>query len=355
MTGMKLTVLSVAYPLAPVGPHAVGGAEQILSRLDHALTSAGHDSIVIAASDSTIFGHHIPIPSTTVSYDDAAIGRARNAYRDALLAALSHRHVDIVHMHGVDFAEYLPPPGVPVVVTVHLPIECYTTRALRPSRPSTWLNCVSQTQHRACPPGPFLIGSIGNGVTIDNRPVPGKGDYALVLGRICPEKGIHIAMKAAARAGIPLVIAGKLFPYPAHLEYFEHRVKPQLDVMRRYIGPIGGATKQHILAAARCLIVASLIPETSSLVAMEALAAGTPVVAFARGALPEVIEHGETGFLVSNEDEMVAAIKEVDRLSPFACQAAARKRFDVRQMIEKYFAAYAKIIELHGDCAGQAA
>ena len=352
---MKLNVLNVAYPLAPVGPEEVGGAEQILSRLDRALTSVGHNSIVIATSESTVYGRHVPIPRTPSRYDHNAIMRARQACRDALQEVLSTHDIDIVHMHGVDFVEYLPPPNVPVLATLHLPIQWYSPRALWPARPATWLNCVSQTQHEACPPSSCLIEPIRNGVTVDDRPLPEKGPYALVLGRICPEKGVHIAMNAAARAGVPLVIAGKVFPYPAHLEYFEYAVRPLLDPMRRYIGPIGGKKKHRILAAARCLIVASLAPETSSLVAMEALAAGTPVVAFARGALPEVVDHGETGLLVSDEDEMVAAIKEVDRLSPQACRAAARESFDVRQMIDRYFAAYLRIAQHHRYHPGHAA
>jgi glycosyltransferase involved in cell wall biosynthesis len=360
---MKLTVLNVAYPLAPVGPQEVGGAEQVLSRLDRALTRNGHNSIVIATSDSTVYGRHVPIAQTPAPYDHAAIARARQSCRDALQAVLSAHDIDVVHMHGVDFAECLPAPNVPVLATLHLPIQWYSPRALRPARPATWLNCVSQAQHEVCPPSPSLIDPILNGVTIDDRPddrpdnrlLAKKGRYALVLGRICPEKGVHIAMNAAARARVPLVIAGKVFPYPAHLEYFEHAVTPRLGSMHSYIGPVSGKKKHRILASARCLIVASLVPETSSLVAMEALAAGTPVVAFANGALPEIIDHGKTGLLVSDEDEMAAAIEQVDRLSPQACRTAARERFDVRQMIDRYFGFYEKIARLHSGHPGQAA
>jgi glycosyltransferase involved in cell wall biosynthesis len=355
---MTLTVLNVAYPLAPVGPQEVGGAEQVLSRLDRALTRAGHNSIVVATSDSTVCGRHVPIAQTLAPYDYGAIARARQSCRDALHATLSAHDVDVVHMHGIDFAEYLPVPNVPVLATLHLPIQWYAPRTVCPARPATWLNCVSQAQHEVCPPSPSLIEPIPNGVAIDDRPddrpLAKKGHYALVLGRICPEKGVHIAMNAAARAGVPLVIAGKVFPYPAHLEYFEHAVAPRLGPMHSYIGPVRGKEKHRLLAAARCLIVASLVPETSSLVAMEALAAGTPVVALANGALPEIIDHGKTGLLVSNEDEMVAAIKQVDRLSPQACRAAARGRFDVRQMIDRYFAVYEKIARRHSH-PGQAA
>ena len=360
---MKLTVLNVAYPLAPVGPQEVGGAEQVLSRLDRALTRTGHNSIVIATSDSTVYGRHVPIARTPAPYDHAAIARARQSCRDALHATLWAHDIDVVHMHGVDFTEYLPAPSVPVLATLHLPIQWYSPRAVCPARPATWLNCVSQTQHAVCPPSPSLIDPIRNGVTIDDRPddrpddrsLAKKGRYALVLGRICPEKGVHIAMNAAARARVPLVIAGKVFPYPAHLEYFEHAVRPRLGPMHSYIGPVGGKKKHRILASAQCLIVASLVSETSSLVAMEALAAGTPVVAFANGALPEIIDHGKTGLLVSDEDEMAAAIEQVDRLSPQACRTAARERFDARQMIDRYFAVYEKIARLHSHRPGRAA
>src|SRR5215510_12403548 len=176
---MKLTVLNVAYPLAPVGPQEVGGAEQVLSRLDRALTSAGHNSIVIATSDSTVYGHHVPIPRTSPPYDHDAIDRARQSCRDVLQEVLSAHDIDVVHMHGVDFAEYLPPPGVPVLATLHLPIAWYPPRALCPARPATWLNCVSQTQHQVCPTSSSLIDPIGNGVTVDDRPFAEKSHHAL--------------------------------------------------------------------------------------------------------------------------------------------------------------------------------
>src|SRR5215510_2905449 len=97
---MKLTVLNVAYPLAPVGPQEVGGAEQVLSRLDRALAGAGHTALVIGTSDSTVYGRHVPIPPTPAPYDHDAIARARQSCRDALQDALSAHDIDVVHMHG---------------------------------------------------------------------------------------------------------------------------------------------------------------------------------------------------------------------------------------------------------------
>ncbi len=124
---MKLTVLNVAYPLAPVGPQEVGGAEQVLSRLDRALTSVGHNSIVIATSDSTVYGRHVPIRRTPPPYDHDAIARARQSCRDALQEVLSAHDIDVVHVHGVGFRRVSPSTELPGVVA-------YRKRSTRSAR-----------------------------------------------------------------------------------------------------------------------------------------------------------------------------------------------------------------------------
>jgi CelD/BcsL family acetyltransferase involved in cellulose biosynthesis len=159
------------------------------------------------------------------------------------------------------------------------------------------------------------------------RPATSKSSYALVLARICPEKGVAPALAAARRAGIPMIVCGAAFPYPDHLRYLEDEVRPLLDGERRFLGPVGRAEKAKLLAAARCLVVPSLAPETSSLVAMEALASGSPVVGRRTGALPEIVEDGLTGFLVDGDDELGEAIRDAARLAPAACRRAAERRF----------------------------
>lgn len=340
----RLTVLSIAYPLAPVSPDCVGGSEQVLHTLDAALTAAGHRSIVIACEGSRITGELVsyPAPPTDRHIDDE-IGLARQeAIRQATRHVLATRDVDVIHMHGLDFYSYLPPPGPPLLVTLHLPPGWYPPEAFDPPRPDTWVQCVSESQMRAAPPSTRLLPPIPNGVPVAELGAiqQPRQDYALMLARVCPEKGLHLALDAAHAADSPLLIGGEVFPYPAHKAYFEEQVAPRLDRTRRYLGPVGFVEKRRLLAAARCVLVPSLVAETSSLVAMEAAACGAPVIAMRIGALPEVVEDGRTGFLVDDAAGMAAAIRRAGEISPDACRAAAIARFTRERMAASYLEQY---------------
>ena len=341
---MPLTVLSVAYPLAPTGPDAVGGAEQVLTYLDAALLRAGHRSIVVACAGSVTAGTLVATPAKCEPLHAGVREQAQQQHRRAIVRALERWPIDLVHMHGIDFYTYLPPAGVPVLVTLHLPPTWYPAEIFHPHRPQTFLHCVSAAQRRACLPGAVLLPDIENGVPVAAFPPQySKRHFALMLGRICPEKGFHLALDAAARARMPALLAGKVFRYAAHEQYFQHEIVPRLDGLRRFIGPIGRSCKQRLLARARCLLVPSLVPETSSLVAMEALACGTPVIAFPAGALPDIVEHGKTGFLVHNVREMAEAMAAVGSLDPALCHATAQRRFSLDAMIERYFGVYRRL------------
>jgi len=342
-----LTVLSVAYPLAPVGLDAVGGAEQVLASLDAALVRAGHSSVVVACEGSVTAGALLATAREEGNITDAMRQRTWARHREAIGQALERYPVDLVHLHGVDFQQYLPPPGLPVLATLHLPPAWYSADALDSGRADVWLHCVSASQRLACPPGVRLLPDVPNGVPVEALAAvrPPKRDFTLMLGRVCPEKGCHLALEAARLAGVPLLIGGQVYPYPEHERYFHDEVQPRLDEKRRFLGPLRFAPKRRLLSSARCLLIPSLAPETSSLVAMEALACGTPVVAFPSGALPDIIEHGRTGFLVRDISEMAAAIRAADTLDPELCRAAARERFSDKRMINGYFALYQRVLE----------
>lgn len=345
---MKLRVLNVAFPFAPVGPDAIGGAEQILSRLDAALVQGGHESYIIACHGSKTFGFLLPTRSPAGIIEDQDRPAYFAAHRAAVHWALDRWNFDLVHFHGLDFYEYLPDSRVPVLITLHLPIEWYPHHIFHLQRPNTFLHCVSHSQNKSCPPSSAILSPILNGVPSELCLLrKSKRGFAILLSRIAPEKNLHVALDAARLANVPVLLAGKVFPYSAHLSYYEKEILPRLDRTARFIGQIGGRGKWRLLLAAKCLLQPSLAAETSSLVALESLACGTPVIAFPSGALPEIIENGKTGFLVRNTESMAGAIQRIDEIDSQPCRNAILERFSLENMIQNYFSVYTRLAALN--------
>jgi glycosyltransferase involved in cell wall biosynthesis len=329
-----------------VGGDAVGGSEQILTRLDQSLTEAGHRSLVIAAAGSKVTGTLIESPGPKSRMDDHDREWGSRVHQRLLQDTLASYRVDLVHLHSLDFHRYIPPGDVPVLATLHLPPDWYPQTIFRSRRRNFWMNCVSASQHRCCPATGHLVRAIPNGVDVERlNGAFAKGNFALALGRVCPEKGFHLALDAAKDAGMDLLLAGQVFPYADHEAYFREQIEPRLDRRRRFVGPVGFSAKRKLLTRAKCLIIPSQVAETSSLVAMEAMACGTPVIAMRSGALPEVVEEGRTGFVVSNLDEMTRALQRVNELDNEICRATARARFSANTMSERYLALYEDLIE----------
>jgi len=338
---MTLTVLSVSYPLAKVLPSTAGGAEQVLATIDRALVLEGHRSLVLAPEGSRCHGLLIPAKVPLGMLDEAAKAHSRRIFKELLEHVLARYAVDVVHMHGLDFSEYMPDGDVPIVVSLHLPMSWYPAHALQPSGPNEKLVCVSRFQALTAPRSAHIACVIPNGVDLDGFGSPRKsGNYLLAMGRICPEKGLHFAIEAAEQAELNLIIAGTVYQYPEHRRYFDSEIAPRLNDRIRFIGPVGGERKRSLLAGAKCLLLPSLVHETSSLIAMESMAAGTPVVAWRNGALPELISDGQTGFLASSVDEMVQAIARLDEIDRQACRQEAGNKFDAREMVSGYLKLY---------------
>ena len=345
---MNRTILSIAYPFAQVGEASVGGAEQVLATLERAWVSRGFNSVVVACEGSRVCGELLATASPDAIITPEVREVVAKTHQSNIDRALSSYAVDLVHMHGIDFDRYRIPLGVPVLVTLHLPPSWYPDSIWH--LPANYqLQCVSKTQRSACPARLTAdLPVIGNGVALPSLEAPvHRKDYALMLSRICPEKNLHIGLDAARIAHIPVLLAGETFPYREHLRYLHEQIEPRLGAHSHLLGSVGGFDKTRLLKEARCVLLPTLAPETSSLVAMEALAAGTPVIGFASGAIPEIIEDQRTGFLVSSAEEMAAAIHRVHEIDRAVCREVAASRFSLQTMIERYIALYDKIIDQH--------
>jgi glycosyltransferase involved in cell wall biosynthesis len=336
-----LNILSVAYPLLPVSVDSTGGAEQILSLLERGIVQRGHRSVVIAEQGSAVCGKLIATPVADGEMTEAARREAQEAHRLAIREALEAYQVDLIHFHGLDFHSYLPDSSVPKLVTLHLPPDWYPTGIF--DLPGVQFNCVSQGQARSVPGGkPIPV--IANGIDLQIFSTDGTHTGPLLwLGRICPEKGTHLALEAAHQLDLPLTVAGPVYAFRDHEIYFREQVEPLLDEQRRWVGGVNLKQKVSLLAQARALLISSLAAETSSLVAMESISSGTPVIAFRSGALPEVVEDGVTGFIVEGRDQMAAAIRRLDEISSMTCRARAATRFSMERMVSDYLELYRKL------------
>ncbi|HEX4264363.1 MAG TPA: glycosyltransferase [Verrucomicrobiae bacterium] len=187
---MELVVLNVGYPFAPVGPEIFGDAEKTLARLDSALARAGHESFVMACEGSVTEGILLATPKPSGRLDEAERFRIHEQYRFTLQSFLKKWPIDLIHMHGLDFYEYLPEPGVPVLVTLHSPIERYPETIFHLNRPQTFLHCPSTAQHLACPPCENLLAEAGDGAPIEK--------YLAIYERLVEEaRALEAATEAA--------------------------------------------------------------------------------------------------------------------------------------------------------------
>ena len=343
----SLRILYIAYPLLPVSAASAGGAEQVLCTVERAMHARGHRTTVAACAGSKIAGEVISTGAETVS-NDALEARARE-HTARILQLLAERRragepFDLVHDHSGLFWKHGAEVSEPVLLTLHLPREFYGPQ-LASAAANVFLNCVSHDQKQRFRDLPRMLEVVANGIELARFPLcREKRDYLLWMGRVCPEKGTHLALEVAGRAGVPLIIAGQVYPFSWHQQYFESEIRPYLGRDVRFIERPPMEEKIRLLQRARALLLPSLVDETNSLVAMEAAACGTPAVAFRRGALPEIVEHGTTGFAVDNIEQMRAALLRLKSISPEVCRSRAESRFTATRMADDYQQLYRAVL-----------
>lgn len=344
-------VLYVAYPLLPVTDASPGGAEQILAALEREFDRTGWSTTLAACSGSEAHGGMFATgPAGAGWLKSAECHKDKHARKILELISVREavgRGFDLIHDHSGSFFRCADQVETPMLATLHLPRSFYPPHFFAKSPDNLYFNCVSASQSKSFADVPKVLGAVANGISLERFPLETrKQDYLLWLGRICQEKGTHVALDVAEKAGIPIVIAGKVYPLAYHQEYFEHEVIPRLQKMgegARFIDSPRFEDKVALLRGAKAVLIPSLAEETSSLVAMEAAACGTPVIAFRRGALPEVVNQGETGLLVDDIQKMLSALARVGKIKPKTCHDHAQQHFSAKRMANGYAQLYERI------------
>src|SRR5947209_7523617 len=329
MTGSErpVRILYIAYPLLPISEHSAGGAEQMLLALEREMHLRGHQTTVAACSTSRVAGELFATGDPVEAVDQ--FERCSQQQTRALLDWLGSGAVDrfdLIHDMSGGFWQHADGLPLPVMATLHLPPSLYKHANFSKVPECVSFNCVSRSQVLEFYDLPRVLGVAPNGIDVNRFPteaVPQENrQYLLWLGRICEEKGAHTALDVAHALKAKVIIAGTIYPFLYHQKYFAREVLPRLrraGSQAKYIGQPSFAEKVDLLRNARALLITSEVNETSSVVAMEAAACGTPAVALRRGALPEVIADGATGVLVNDAEEMMAALPRVGNIQPENC------------------------------------
>lgn len=340
---MKILLLAPLWETVP--PPAYGGTEAVVSLLGDGLALAGHDVTLFASGDSTTRGnlewvHHRSIRTACDITDPSPHEWLHNA-----IALSQAKEFDIVHNHFGELAMAMSHLiKTPMLTTLH--------GLITPDAKVIWdhydwyYNTISYAQRKSMPiiANRQFVGVIYNAIRVETYPYCEKKDgYILFLARFSPEKGAHHAIEVAKKLGKKLLMAGKVDRRDK--EYFSTVVEPKIDGKQiQFLGEADAEQKRALYAGACCLLMPITWEEPFGLNIIEAMACGTPVIAFSRGAAPELIVQGKTGYLVSNVDEMVKAVYLVDQIEPKYCREHVERNFDNPRMIKGYLDAYERVL-----------
>jgi glycosyltransferase involved in cell wall biosynthesis len=342
---MKIAV--IAPPFIPVPPKAYGGTELFVAQLAEGLSHRGHDVIVYGNGESTVdcdvrwvYGTSTWPPASPGEGTLMQVHHSAWALRDAEAA-----RVDVVHLNdaiAVPMSRFLP--ATPMLLTLHHPHD-ETLSALYEHHPDVNYIAISNSQ-RLQEKMP-LMRTIHHGLQLEKYAFrEHKDEYLCFLGRIAPMKGAHVAVEIARRTGIPLKIGGEI--QPAFRSYWESQVAPYVDGrLIEYIGEASPSIKNELLSRSRALLFPISWEEPFGLVMIEAMACGTPVLAFAGGAVREVVSPGVSGWICRDAEELAERACDPG-ISPASCRDYIRRRFSIEQMVERYIAAYEAAAGLDG-------
>jgi glycosyltransferase involved in cell wall biosynthesis len=336
-----MRIAQIAPLTEAIPPKLYGGTERVVSWLTEELVALGHDVTLFASGDSQTSAKLEPMWPRALRMDNSV--RDPMALHMAMLEQVRQRagEFDILHFH----LDYFPfsvfsRQATPFITTMHGRLDLPEHQTVFNAFTSVPVISISESQRRPLPQARWLR-TVHHGLPADLlAPRAVKPGYLAFLGRIAPEKAVDRAIRIAQRCQLPLKIAAKVDR--ADRDYFEREIRPLLDLPGiEYIGEIGDADKSDFLSGAQALLMPIDWPEPFGLVMIEAMACGTPVIAYGSGSVPEVVEHGLTGFIVDSEAAAAEAIdNQLGRLSRHKIRARFEERFTARRMAGDYVAVY---------------
>ena len=339
---MKIAML--APPWIEIPPPGYGGIEQVIALLAAELTERGHHVTLFAAPGTQSRARVLsPLESPQPDSIQIALYEADHVASTFARMEQSDPPFDVLHDHcGFTAFAFADRVDTPVLHTLHGPFTEDTSAFYTRHAHKASVVALSRYQAEQAPDALDVVAVIGNPIVVGDFPFRNdKDDYLLWIGRLNDDKGPQRAIAAAREAGVPLVLAGPV--QPGQEEFFAREVEPQIDGDRvRYIGEVGDE-KGDLYAGARALLMPIRWPEPFGLVMTEAMACGTPVIAFPEGSAPELVLDGETGFVVEDEHAMADAIRRLDEIDPARCRSSAEERFDAAPVAEAYERTYRSV------------
>ena len=341
---MKIAQISPLYEAVP--PKFYGGTERVVAHLCDALVDLGHEVTLFSSADASTKACLAPVRDQAIRLDPAPL-------KSDLAAHLSMLHevrrradeFDVLHFH-TDMLQFplFEEMASRTLTTLHGRLDIKDLNEVYRRWPQFALVSISDAQREPLA-GAHWAGTVLHGMRTDLYRFAEKPQgYLAFLGRISPEKGPDRAIAIAKRLGMPLKIAAKVDA--ADAAYFRDEIEPLLDhPLIEFLGEIGGEAKSAFLGGAEALLFPIDWPEPFGLVMIEAMACGTPVVAYRCGSVPEVVEQGVTGFIVETEDQAVAAVRRIATIDRRAVRARFELRFSANAMARRYLALYHELIE----------
>jgi glycosyltransferase involved in cell wall biosynthesis len=336
---VRIAQVSPLYEAVP--PRLYGGTERVVAHLCDALVDLGHQVTLFASADARTKARLAPVRDQAIRLDPAPF-KSDLASHMAMLHEVRRRagEFDVIHFHtDMIHFPFFEDMAEQTLTTLHGRLDLKGLGEVYARWPQFGLVSISDDQRLPLPRANWA-GTVHHGMRTDLYPFrAAPEDYLLFLGRISPEKGPDRAIAIAKRVGMPLKIAAKIDA--ADAAFFREDIRPLLDhPLIEFLGEVGGQVKSELLGGARALLFPINWPEPFGLVMIEAMACGTPVIAYRCGSVPEIIEDGVTGFIVDNEDQAAAAVARLAEVDRRKVRARFELRFSATAMARRYLALY---------------